>query len=155
MKRNRNLQPLSRQHHNGLMAVLLLKKGIAKNASVKVMKEFLIQYLNDELKEHFEKEELVCRNLCTADDLKITFETVCKQHRTIQNTIGELQDSNESASVLNQLIELLEKNIRFEERIFFPLIEQNCTVDELNKTGEELQYLSSNNCINFEVKFWE
>jgi len=46
MKRNKNLYPLSHQHHNGLMAVLLLEKGVKKNAELKIMNDF-IQEVSD------------------------------------------------------------------------------------------------------------
>jgi hypothetical protein len=54
MKRTEQLYPLSWQHHNGLMAVLLLKKGVQKKADVAVMKDFINSIRHEELDEHFE-----------------------------------------------------------------------------------------------------
>jgi hypothetical protein len=56
MKRDVHLQPLSRQHHNALMAVLLLKKGVQKQADVTVMKDFILFIWEHELVHHFEAE---------------------------------------------------------------------------------------------------
>ena len=59
MKRHEQLQSLSRQHHNGLLAALLLKKGIEKTAEANVMTAFIIDFWRNHLKEHFENEEQV------------------------------------------------------------------------------------------------
>lgn len=58
MKRAEQLQKLSHQHHNGLMAVLLLKKGIEKKAAVDVLNGFIIHTWENELRTHFIKEEV-------------------------------------------------------------------------------------------------
>ena len=58
MKRDDNLYPLSWQHHNGLMTVLLLKKGVQKMADLQVMHQFIDQLRQQELDEHFETEEM-------------------------------------------------------------------------------------------------
>ena len=57
MQRNKNLQPLSRQHHNGLLMVLLLSKGVRKQANIQVMADFILDAWQKELQQHFKMEE--------------------------------------------------------------------------------------------------
>lgn len=56
-KRSIELQPLSRQHHNGLFFCLLLEKGFKKNADRLLMKDFCMFFWETDLQHHFELEE--------------------------------------------------------------------------------------------------
>jgi hemerythrin-like domain-containing protein len=154
MKRDENLHPLSWQHHNGLMAVLLLKKGVQKEADVKAMNEFINQIRKDELDEHFEAEETVLAEYAeTYPQLKALFNKMKEEHLAIRNCYKELLYP--SYAVIEKFYTLLEKHIRFEERELFPLIEETLSAGELQMAGKKLNHLHHQSCANFPVKFWE
>ena len=44
MKRDASLQPLSRQHHDALMACLMIEKGVRKNTDLKILQDFTRQF---------------------------------------------------------------------------------------------------------------
>ena len=57
--------------------------------------------------------------------------------------------------LINKFQQQLEQHIRFEEREFSPA-GTTFTAAELEKMGEQLQHLPSENlCVNYKVKFWE
>jgi hemerythrin-like domain-containing protein len=155
MKRDKNLQPLSRQHHNALMAVLLLKKGFAKNADAEVMKHFILSVWKDELKEHFEMEEQLLSAHDENDFLSPLINQMRKEHEIIKEMIGEFLPHSTSLLRIEQFYQILEQHIRFEERVLYPAVEKNLSEDALNQLGTKVSVLPQNSCINFPVKFWE
>ncbi|MBI2730581.1 MAG: hemerythrin domain-containing protein [Sphingobacteriales bacterium] len=154
MKRNENLYPLSWQHHNGLLAVLILRKGVAKNADPALMSQFIQQIWKDELQEHFEAEEVVLKKFIERYPLlEVMFNKMIEDHSQIKQSLDQLKNPN--TGLIKTFYQRLENHIRFEEREFFPLIEQTLNVSELEETGTKLTHLHHQTCTDFPVKFWE
>ena len=154
MRRDENLYPLSWQHHNGLMAVLLLKKSVQKQADAAVMKDFILQLKKEELDEHFEAEENVLAAFAEKyHALQRLYKKMKEEHDVIRNCYVELE--NPSLLLVEKFYTLLEKHIRFEEREFFPAIEDTLTETELKSAGIQLGHLHHQSCVNFPLKFWE
>jgi len=156
MKRHEQLQPLSRQHHNGLLMALLIKKGLAKNASLTVINDFIVKGWEGELKDHFEMEETVLlpalRNK-PFDPLLI--EQLLTEHAQIRSLVTKAEANKNTAEDLQLFSSLLEKHIRFEEKQFFPKAEEVLSEKELFAIGSQLHEDLSRNCINYPQKFWE
>ena len=156
MKRHEQLQSLSRQHHNGLLAALLLKKGIEKTADANVMAAFIIDFWNNDLKEHFENEEQVLIPALnnTSFDKNLN-DQLFEEHAQIRSYVEILKNNADNISTVQSFAALLEKHIRFEERTYFPEAEKNLSEEQLQKVGEQLKDEEGENCINYPVKFWE
>jgi hemerythrin-like domain-containing protein len=155
LKRSEELQPLSRQHHNGLLFCLLLQKGISREADVEVMKDFVQHFWYKDLLHHFELEE---RYL---DPLKNQYSVLepdlirmMNEHYEVKNIINEIS-LNPTYRSIDELRKQLDDHIRFEERHLFPLIEQTITYDQRERIGKLLQHEKDANCMNYSVKFWE
>ena len=155
MKRHEKLQPLSRQHHNGLLAALLLKKGMAKAARANAMAAFIIDFWNKDLQEHFKSEELfLVPSLMNTSFDKNLNDQLLQEHALIRSYIDSLRSNTDDISTIKAFTELLEKHIRFEERIYFPEAEKILSEEQLQKIGEQLKD-EGENCMNYPVKFWE
>ena len=156
MKRNRNLQPLSRQHHNALMAVLLLKKGVRKKASLSTMQMFVAKFWNDDLNNHFKQEEnlFVSFNSRSTEASKL-YEQMKSEHEQMRQMVHQISSEEVNYELLEHFYTALESHIRFEERIYFPLIESVATDEELLHIGNITEQLPDTTCIHFPVKFWE
>lgn len=154
MKRSEELYPLSWQHHNGLMAVLLLKKGVQKKADVAIMVQFIQQIRKEELDEHFEAEE---KTLNLFSDkyhrLRMLYQKMIEEHAAIRQCFRELE--NPSYAVIEKFYQLLDQHIRFEEREYFPAIEVTLSAEELTAISKDLSHLHHQSCANFPIKFWE
>jgi hemerythrin-like domain-containing protein len=155
VKRDEHLYPLSWQHHNGLMAVLLLKKGINKGVVAKVMSDFILFVWNNELKEHFHAEEKALT--ANKDDAahRRLYMQMKEEHQQIIAVIEQIKNEDCGIADVDLFQQLLEKHIRFEERVFFPWLEQHSANNEMRKIGEQLQHLQHHSCVNYPVKFWE
>ncbi|MEI7627450.1 MAG: hemerythrin domain-containing protein [Bacteroidota bacterium] len=157
--RHPTLQPLSRQHHQGLLASLLLEKGLKKNASLKEMRDFIIQFWEEELRLHFEKEDLLFLPLAYKYPQLLEGLTQLKnEHQEIRLIIQKLNNEarSEQYDTIASFANLLEKHIRFEERQLFNAIQEILPEDELIDFTVELQSISEKDfCTKYPVKFWE
>lgn len=155
VKRSEELQPLSRQHHNGLLFCLLLKKGINKQADLTVMQDFIQSFWYKDLHHHFELEEKYLAPLQKHyHRLQSSLERMINEHYELKNIINETL-LNISYEAVQELHDKLEAHIRFEERELFPLIEDVVSEKERSVIGTILSHEKDDNCMNYPVKFWE
>jgi len=157
--RHSTLQPLSRQHHQGLLVSLLLDKGLKKNASLKEMRDFILQFWEDELRQHFEKEDLLFLPLADTYPQLIEHLTQLKnEHQEIRMLIQKLNNEirSEQLETITSFSNNLEKHIRFEERQLFNIIQETLPENELNNFESELNLITEKEfCTKYPIKFWE
>jgi hemerythrin-like domain-containing protein len=155
IKRSEELQPLSRQHHNGLLFCLLLQKGIKKQADLEVMKEFIQSFWYKDLHHHFNLEENYLIPLTNHyPGLQNGLERMVNEHYELKNIINE-NSLNISYESIEELRRNLDSHIRFEERELFPLIEQTISEQQRLAIGAILANEKDDNCMNYPIKFWE
>lgn len=156
MKRNIHLQPLSRQHHNGLLAALLVNKGLKKGAGEKPIADFITHIWQQDLQSHFAQEEelLIPALQTTAFDTALTRQLL-QEHQQIRSLVNRIGTGNFTKDELAEFAHILEQHIRFEERIYFPEAEKALTEDALQQVGHLLNEQEGENCMNYPVKFWE
>ncbi len=155
MKRDKNLYPLSHQHHNGLMAVLLLEKGLKKNADLKIMNDFIIYCWEAELDQHFTAEEkYLDPSLLQLPEVKDLYQQMLTEHQQIRKIIDEIKQGKESNERIQSFHTLLENHIRFEEREMFNHIQEVVSEDELKKACEKMEKRSHDYDKNWKDTFW-
>ena len=156
MQRAEQLQKLSHQHHNGLMAVLLLKKGVEKQADLSAMNDFIVDTWNNELRNHFIKEEVFLHpHVLALPDLMPLYEQMKAEHHTMRKMINDIRSGGSSYEMISSFYSLLEKHIRFEEREMFGYIQEHIQEHELAAAGRAFESLTAKACSDYPVKFWE
>lgn len=131
IKRHEALQPLSRQHHFGLLFSWKIRKGFAKEISIKRMKAYADWFFEKEIRPHFKlEEEFVFPVLGHEDPL---IERALKDHKEI---IELFENTEEPSKSLHILEEKLQNHIRFEERTLFNKIQEVATKSEMEKIDE-------------------
>lgn len=156
MKRHPQLQPLSREHHNGLLMALLLNKGIKKAAATDVMAAFILNYWQTNLQQHFEEEETVLIPLLqTAAFDPALIRQLLNEHTALRAYIHSIEDGFADMYLLEDFAGLLEEHIRFEERTIFPETEKLLSVQQFSALEGRLTDHAATSCINYPVKFWE
>src|SRR5687768_3190747 len=128
MKRSPELTPLSHDHHQALFVALQLKR--AENPG-KATEAFL-EFWEEHGRAHFRtEEEIVLPAWFEGDadaDARLA-ERLSAEHLAIRRAARELRSRDASVEQLQELGELLERHVRFEERELFPLIEAGLTVE--------------------------
>ncbi len=143
MKRIEAIAPLSRDHHSSLILAQLLKKGAPNYKELPTTtndkKEYALNHYNTHIKFHFIAEEkmleFVKNNSSVINALS---EEIIQEHKQLQILFIELKNAVDTDNTMNEIAILLEAHIRKEERILFPLLQEKCTADELNKIHQLL-----------------
>lgn len=147
LKRHDGLQPLSREHHQGLILALNVDKGVKKEMEFDRMAKYIKVHFNELLEPHFQFEEKeVFVFLPKANTQRQLAE---QQHRAIVRTVRHLKTRSDCKRFADQL----RKHIRFEERELFELIQTHVDptdLDQLNGKWEE-----NLSCMHWEDRFWE
>ena len=148
IKRHKALQPLSRQHHFGLLFSWKLRKGFSKNIAPERLQKYATWFFEEEIKPHFEAEEKYVFTVLEENNELI--QRALKEHRRLERLFKENDNPKKS---LSQLEEELDAHIRFEERILFNEIQKVATASQLEKISEihaekELQ-------LEYHDPFWE
>lgn len=153
MKRHLAIQPLSRQHHTALLAVLLLKKGLARQADPTVMGRFLQQVWEQELQPHLDAEEQFLLPLIQPHLPTIVCD-ILVQHAQLWSLYRKVQ-MVAAADSLQGFADLLEAHIRQEERQHFPAIEASLDDAVLTQLASQLPEEKEATCLQFTPRFWE
>ncbi|ESU29201.1 hypothetical protein FLJC2902T_05910 [Flavobacterium limnosediminis JC2902] len=131
LKRVKELQSLSREHHHGLLLCWKIRTGFAKNVSPVRMKRYTDWFYMKYLLPHFELEE------------EYVFPVLKKDHELIRKALTDHRRLrrlfNQSINIelnLGLIEEELEAHIRFEERVLFPEIQNSATSEQLEKISE-------------------
>lgn len=150
MKRNENLLIFSHEHHHGLIFCSRLQK--AKQVSNSVLKAYILDFWDNYLDEHFINEEKLFLPLLKNDELTQQF---LHEHKLINELVSKIKDTTEDLhSYAIELSTLINDHIRFEERVFFPWLEERFSKDELAEIGKALEKIEITEH-QFSDTFWK
>lgn len=144
MKRHESLIKLSREHHDGLLASQILKKGAAEYKGMPSdfsgKSKYIVEFYYKHLIPHFKNEE---ENLFPAvKDVDVQIDKLIieliQEHTQITDYIKSVEKNNHSEETLNELGTLLDKHIRKEERELFELIQNKLNETELEKIKKNI-----------------
>lgn len=149
MKRNKNIVPLSQDHHFGLLCSWKIRQGLKKEVDIDRIQKYVDYFWNNSLKQHFKEEELLFASL--NDDFTLR---VIKEHSDLEKLHQHIITEN-SSTLLIEFSDLLEKHIRFEERQWFPYLESTHNDSELEEIGIKLNEIHSDEKDNYPDEFWK
>ncbi|PNQ72478.1 cation-binding protein [Hanstruepera neustonica] len=132
LKRHTALQPLSKEHHHGLLLCWKIRTGFSKKITPERIWAYANWFYKTHLIPHFKIEEEYIFTILNSDN-KLVIEAI-EQHRELQMLFTE---SDKNTQTLSTIELLLEKHIRFEERVLFPKI-QNVATEKQFETIEAL-----------------
>lgn len=138
IKRSKALQPLSREHHHGLLLCWKIRTGLKKSIDLSRIKAYTDWFFKNSLLTHFNiEEEFIFPLLGNEHEL---VKKALTDHRRLKRLFEDTTDIKKS---LSRLEEELESHIRFEERILFPAIEKIVKEKELKLIMEIHSELST------------
>ncbi len=131
LRRHPSLQPLSRDHHAGLVAAhRLLKATEAAEEQRRAAAEYFLEAWRADIAPHFAEEEELLPPLIR-DPLQVY--RMRDEHTVIRDLARRIKAhaDSPSAAVLEALGRKLEVHIRWEERELFPAIERDMTQEDI------------------------
>jgi hypothetical protein len=152
LKRHLALQDYSREHHDELMLVWKIREGLKKNISPKRIIDYCLHHFNEKTSRHIANEEKYILNHLPENDpdrIKILHE-----HNEIKDLIKSLMEhSSDSTLLLTEFADKLEKYVRYEERIFFPKLQNIFPIDVINSMQPAESIVKE--CSVWKDSFWE
>ncbi len=149
LKRHKALQPLSREHHHGLLLSWKLREGFKKNIEVKRMKTYTNWFFKTHLIPHFEMEEQYIFPLLGNDNDLI--KRALTEHRRLKRLFTNDKDVSKALGLIE---EELEQHIRFEERVLFKEIQKIATETQLQHI-EKIHHPDEKFIDNLDDEFWK
>ena len=148
IKRNEFLQPLSREHHHGLLLCWKIKTGLKKNVELGRIKKYVNWFWEFHLKQHFEMEETYI------------FPILGLKHELVKKALAEhcelkylFTRTDDMLKNLKLIEEKLQDHIRFEERFLFNEIQKVSTDDQLEQI--KINHNETTFVENLSDPFWE
>ena len=135
IKRSKELAPLSREHHDGLLFAWKIKQGLANGTPIETLVNYTRWFWSNHIKPHFKDEEKVLVKFLPADNALV--QQMIKEHAQIRDLIISL-DREPNANSLQLLAEFINNHIRFEERQLFVYAEQVLTPEQLSEIFSDL-----------------
>lgn len=126
IKRHKALQPLSRDHHHGLLLSWKIRQGFKKGIDFDRIMAYAQWFWKTSLQRHFEIEESELFPVLGNDHLMVR--KALADHRRLARLFTSTDPEKERT--LNRIEEELEKHIRFEERQLFNVIQETATPDQ-------------------------
>ena len=144
MKRSEALRTLSHQHHQGLFAALQLKRADRETAAD--ARQAFIDFFEREGARHFriEEELLLPAFARHAGCEEPAIVRVLTEHVELRRRGQDLEaEADQDEGTLRELGARLERHIRFEERVLFPMIEEALPPDELERLAAAIERAES------------
>ena len=137
LKRTKELAPLSREHHDGLLFAWKIKQGLANGTSIETLCNYTRWFWTNHIKPHFKDEEKVLVKFLPEDNALV--QQMLREHTQIRDLIISL-DKEPDTSSLQLLAEFVNNHIRFEERELFAYAERTLTQEQLNEIYNDLPH---------------
>jgi hypothetical protein len=142
-----SLKPLSREHHDGLLLCWKIRQGIKKQVSAERISMYTKHFFSTRLWPHFELEEKELFPLLAKSKLVL-------QAREEHRRLGYLfLIPHPDTQTLDLIQQLLQKHIRFEERVLFKELQEKVPAPYLVKAMPE--HDADNPQENWPDKFWQ
>lgn len=132
LRRHPALQHLSHDHHQGLLLCWKIRQGFKLEIQKDRMKAYSKWFWNHHLESHFREEEEHLFPILPGDSPLII--QALSDHKRLKNLFTNLENPE---SNLKEIEVELERHIRFEERILFPLIQEKASEDQLKIIGQK------------------
>lgn len=128
IKRHPALQPLSRDHHFGLLLCWKIREGFRLGVETKRIRDYAQWFWCEHLQSHFkEEEEAFVSVLGTDHPLMVQ---LFREHKELKDLFAFPRE-NKDEDTLSEIKEKLNQHIRFEERVLFRKIQETATEEQL------------------------
>ena len=136
IKRSKELAPLSREHHDGLLFVWKIRQGLSNGTNIDLIAKYVKWFWHNHIKPHFYDEEKVLLEFLPPTNPLV--KQMEDEHAQIRDMIL-LLDKEVEAENLRMLADFVDKHIRFEERKLFPYAEKTLTPEQLTHIYSQLE----------------
>lgn len=154
LKRNKNIIPLSKEHHGTLLFGWKIRWGVHLNTPSERIAKYVKWFWENQLQPHQEEED----RLLFFDHSDSLVRKALDEHEIIYNSFQEIiSGKKQDNETFLQLADFLEDHTRYEERVLFPHLENKLSEKQLNEIGEALESSGREHSAaeDYEDEFWK
>ena len=134
IKRHKALVSFSKEHHFGLLLIWKIRQGFSYSIKADRIARYIIYFFNTDLRAHFQDEETILfPNLPSNDMLRSRAEA---EHRDLHELIVEISKNMDDEILIRKFADMLERHIRFEERVLFNHLQDHISPDVLEEVSK-------------------
>ena len=148
IKRHKAIQPLSREHHQGLLLCWKIRKGFETGVEPQRIKKYTDWFWENQLRVHFQIEEKYVFPVLGAKDVLV--KQALEEHEHLESLFCQNTDIS---LALEMIKNDLEGHIRFEERVLFNKIQEEASAEELQEIQQH--HNKEITCGVWEDEFWK
>lgn len=150
IRRSKQLTPLSKDHHDGLLFAWKIRQGLKNGSDIKLISEYVQWFWRNHLQEHFrEEEQILAPHLPSDNEL---LQQMLEEHEKIEALV-HINENIPDEILIGNLAQAIDDHIRFEERQLFPYAEKIIPETELNLIYEQLPKEKAD-CEKWGREFW-
>ena len=150
IKRAKALEPLSHDHHHGLMLCWKMNQGLRKGVSVDRIMAYARYFFKDQLEQHFREEEQFLFPLLGMKNEGVV--RALKEHQRLLTLFFEEQNLDKACVCIPKE---LKDHIRFEERILFNEVQEKTGAEKLREMNQQLHSRPAQQSLNdWKDTFW-
>lgn len=149
LKRHSSLQPLSRDHHHGLLLCWKIRTGLSREVAPERVKDYADWFFAEHLLPHFELEEKHIFPLL-GDKEHPMVKRALREHRRLKRLFTANENLVKNLSLIG---EELTAHIRYEERVLFTELQSVATLEQLSDV--ERRHQGQRFVEKWEDRFWE
>ncbi|HDR05709.1 MAG TPA: hemerythrin domain-containing protein [Candidatus Marinimicrobia bacterium] len=155
MKREKFLEILSWEHHDGLVIALRLEKGLENGTELWLLKDYLLDKWNHALKDHFQSEErYLIQPAQYYEPDSAPIQKMMQQHEVITKLVETILDKANKANI-EKFIAALRQHIQFEEKELFPYLESLLEPELKDKIAQCLSIHYVKGDKGWDPEFWK
>ena len=132
IKRDKNIQPLSREHHHNLLLCWKIRKGFSKGIAPERMKIYTDWFFEQYVLPHFKIEEKYLFPILGDENEMV--KKALAEHRRLKRLFRNNKKVEKSLSLIEEELEL---HVRYEERQLFNEIQDKATPAQLAVIAEK------------------
>jgi hypothetical protein len=148
IKRSKELQPFSHDHHDALLLCWKIRNGLSKGVERERIKSYSEWFYRNHLVKHFEEEEKYLFPVLGNQNELVG--QALREHKRLHELFGQKDADDE---LLTSIANELEAHIRFEERILFNEIQKAASEKDLQLLQENVSHTTA--CENWNDHFWD
>ena len=130
--------PLSRDHHDALVEVLVLRRAAGKPAAGRRFADFF----RSDVEGHMADEEAVVLPAVAGTDPG-GVDRILREHAELRKVVSDLrarlEAGDDPAALMEEAARLLHDHVRYEERVFFMEVQAALSPEALDQMGRALE----------------
>jgi len=136
IKRSVHIVQLSKEHHFSLLFCWKVRTGLKKQIDVNRIIAYVNYFWKDHLLPHFSEEDILFNEV---DDELVR--RAYNEHYEINKLVQSLENQEDKAVTISQIVDLVDRHVRFEERELFPHLENAISEPKLIEVGKKLKHV--------------